>query len=338
MRGGTIGTAKQWIGIGVIPIAAVAALTLGVSVATAGICGFTGPDAAPATSPSPAAPPTSTKPGLASELKPFKQKVPSAAFEFDMLPIPGDDSKGIAPFFLGKTELTWEAFDVFVYLLDEGGLKDGESTPSGQSAPPQGTAPDAGSRPSKPYLPPDRGFGHDGYAAITLSFRNAQAFCAWLSERSGRKYRLPTEAEWEHAAAAGGSGPYGFPGGAAALADHAWFADNADGKTHAVASKKPNDWGLYDMHGNAAEWVVGRDGKPVLKGGSYLDGAESLTISARQPSSPAFNASDPQMPKSKWWLADGPFIGFRVVCETGVPAPSPTADRPLQTDPKRENK
>ena len=74
---------------------------------------------------------------------------------------------------------------------------------------------DAISRPSKPYLPPDRGFGHDGYAAISLSHKNATEFCVWLSARTGRKYRLPTVVEWAHAAMAGTDDVDGFAGGLA---------------------------------------------------------------------------------------------------------------------------
>ncbi len=70
------------------------------------------------------------------------------------------------------------------------------------------------------------------------------------------------------------------------------------------------------MLGNVQEWCIGADGKPVTKGGSYRDPAERLTTTHRAPLSSAWNASDPQMPKSKWWLSDGPFVGFRVVCET----------------------
>lgn len=223
----------------------------------------------------------------------FMQEVPAAAYAFEMVRIPGDPERGIAPFWIARTEITWQAFDVFVYSLDNP-----EQTPGS----------DAVTRPSKPYLPPDRGFGHDDYAAISMSFRSAEEFCAWLSAKSGRRYRLPTEAEWEFACADAPADP-------AVLAETAWFADNADGKPHEVASKAPNAFGLHDMLGNVQEWCVGSDGKPVTKGGSYRDDASQLTPSARQPQTYAWNSSDPQIPKSKWWLSDAPFVGFRVVCE-----------------------
>ena len=236
-----------------------------------------------------------------SELKPFSQEIPSAAFKFEMIPVTGDESKNIKPFWIAKTELSWEAFDVFVYALDE---VQGE-----------GLGPDAVTRPTKPYLPPDRGFGHEGYAAISMSHHNASEFCNWLSQRSGRKYRLASEAEWEHACSAGSEDDYCFGDDAEILAEHAWFSSNSNGTPHPVGEKKPNAWGLHDMHGNVAEWVNGRDGQPVVKGGTYRDEAHRLKTLARVMNDPAWNASDPQIPKSQWWLADGPFIGFRVVCE-----------------------
>lgn len=258
-----------------------------------------------------AAVPPDTQPGvhLADDaaMKAFFQEVPTAAFKFEMIPVPGDSAKGIKPFWIGKAELTWEAFDVFVYHLDE------------EDEQPAGNA-DAVTRPTKPYLPPDRGFGHEGYAAISLSHKTATEFCKWLSARSGRHYRLPAEAEWECACRAGAtSGAYCFGDDVSKLADYAWFAANSGGTPHPVGTKKPNAWGLHDMHGNVAEWCDGADGKPITCGGSYQDSADKIKAGSRMPYDPAWNASDPQVPKSQWWLANGPFVGFRVVCEADQP-------------------
>jgi formylglycine-generating enzyme required for sulfatase activity len=197
---------------------------------------------------------------------------------------------------------------VFVYRLDE--------EQSAQASGTMSNAPkaDAVTRPSKPYLPPDRGFGHEGFAAITMSYKNAQEFCNWLSIKSGKRYRLPTEDEWELACTAGSNGSFSFGNDVRWLSEYAWYKDNADGVPHEVGKKKPNAWGVFDMHGNVAEWVTGRDGQPVLKGGSYRDSPEKLNVEARMPNDSAWNASDPQIPKSQWWLADGPFVGFRIVC------------------------
>lgn len=242
----------------------------------------------------PAVRPASTGVPVATAPMPpsYWQEIPAAAFRFEMMPIPGSPDGAIKPFFMSKTEITWEAFDIFVFRLDED-LKPLDA--------------DAVTRPSKPYLPPDRGFGHEGYAAISMSFANAAEFCRWLSARSGRKYRLPTPEEWEYACSAGGeAGPLG---------DYAWFADNAGGTPHPVGTKRPNAWGLFDMRGNVMEWCRDGSGAGVACGGSYKDAAADVTCASRQAANPAWNSSDPQIPKSKWWLADGPFVGFRVVCE-----------------------
>ncbi|MBL9031082.1 MAG: SUMF1/EgtB/PvdO family nonheme iron enzyme [Phycisphaerae bacterium] len=242
--------------------------------------------------------------GQPPALEPFAQEIPSAGYKMEMVPIPGDPAKGIGPFWMSKTEVTWEAFDTFIYRLDE---EDGKLP----------ALTDAVTRPSKPYLPPDRGFGHEGYAAICVGAKNAAAFCVWLSERSGRTYRLATEAEWEHAARAGGGAAYPWGDGAEALGDYAWFAGNAKETPHPVGTKKANAWGLHDMLGNVREWVVGADGVPVTKGGSFEDAAEALRVSERVPLKREWNASDPQIPKSQWWLSDGKTVGFRVVCVPG---------------------
>lgn len=230
------------------------------------------------------------------------QEVPGAAYRFELRLVPGSADGAVKPFYIATTELTWEAADAYIYRMDE---EKGQTPPGG---------PDAVTRPSKPYLPPDRGFGHEGFAAITMSFQNAQQFCAWLttheSTKSKRKFRLPTEAEWQHAAS--GGKPQFQPEN---LADVAWFADNSNGAPQRVATKQPNAWGLHDMLGNVQEWCLAPDGTGVTRGGSYRDGPDKVNTSHREPNNRAWNASDPQIPKSKWWLADGPFVGFRVVCE-----------------------
>ncbi len=268
----------------------------------------------------------------ALSVKPFLQEVPSAAYKIEMLPIPGDAIKNIKPLWFSKTEITWEAFDVYIYRLDESDTtsepkgvspRSSPPTPSPDSTtPPQSTitsglpGPDGITRPTKPYLPPDRGFGHEGFAAIGMSRLAAAEFCTWLSKKTGRVYRLPTEQEWEHACLAGGEGPYCFGDDASKLSEYSWFESDSDDAPHPVAKKKPNAWGLYDMHGNVAEWCDTSDAKGVIKGGSFKWSAEEEKATARKLPDRAWNASDPQLPKSKWWLANAPFIGFRIVCES----------------------
>jgi formylglycine-generating enzyme required for sulfatase activity len=244
----------------------------------------------------------------------FEQRVPGATATLTMVRVPGasleipdpvDPAKRqhveIKPFFIASTETTWDLYDLFVFRLAD----------EGAPAPDKGE--DAVTRPSKPYIPPDRGFGHAGYPAISMTYKGAEEFCAWLSARTGRAYRLPTEQEWEHACRAGAIGSFSFPD--SRITEYAWFAENAGNKTHPVAARHPNPWGLYDVHGNVAEWAVGSDGKPVTCGGSYLDPADRITAASRAAQAPSWNESDPQFPKSRWWLADCTFVGFRVVCD-----------------------
>jgi formylglycine-generating enzyme required for sulfatase activity len=120
-------------------------------------------------------------------------------------------------------------------------------------------------------------------------------------------YRLPTEAEWEYACRAGTATDYSFGSDPGALRDRAWFAENASGKAHPVRQKGPNPWGLYDMHGNMAEWcndVYGKDayakspaGNPrgpaegkqyVVRGGSWSSPAEALRSWRRASDNPGF--------------------------------------------------
>ena len=136
-----------------------------------------------------------------------------------------------------------------------------------------------------------------------VSWTDAVRFCETLSnlpeeKAAGRTYRLPTEAEWEYACRAGTTTEYSFGNDEPQLGDYAWFGDNSNYTTHVVGQKKPNPWGLYDMHGNVYEWcqdwcngypgdsVVDPDGPPtgsdrVLRGGSWVSPARLCRSSCR---------------------------------------------------------
>jgi sulfatase modifying factor 1 len=242
----------------------------------------------------------------------FEQSIPGSTATLRLVPIPAATGTGAdgEPLALGghwisTTEVPWEVFDAFVFE------EFGAATPPGV---------DALARPTKPYITADRGFGHDGYPAGSLSLASAQAFCDWLSFHTGRVFRLPSEAEWTHAALGGATGPWHHGTSAEGLGAVAWFRDNARRKTHPVGSLAPNGYGLFDVHGNVAEWATSADGRGRLCGGSYLDRAAEVAATARLVPSAAWNQSDPNLPKSPWWLADGPFAGFRLLCETAPPA------------------
>lgn len=232
----------------------------------------------------------------------FVQRIEGTTVEFTMVPISagvlrsdtpdGHEPIDIPSFYVGQTEVTWDLFDVFVYGLD---------VPEGDEVS------DAVTRPSKPYVPPDRGFGHAGYPAISMTHQSAQKFCEWLSTKTGRRYRLPTEAEWAFIAERCANG--------GEITDREWFRDNSDSQTHAVAQKLACPEGIYDLLGNAAEWTMGISGKPIVCGGAYSDDVSLISAATRRSQTSAWNMSDPQMPKSKWWLPDAPFVGFRLVCD-----------------------
>ncbi|MGE3174334.1 MAG: formylglycine-generating enzyme family protein [Planctomycetota bacterium] len=278
---------------------------------------------------------------------PYTETIPGGAVSFDMVPIdggtfamgsPGSEAgrtehEGpqievrVAPFWMGRCEVRWAEYDCW-YEADL----------------PQSKQPDGLSKPTPPYTDMTFNMGRDGYPAICVSHIAARQYCAWLSKVTGRFYRLPTEAEWEHACRAGTDTPWSCGDDPAALAEHAWFADNAGEKYHPVGQKQPNPWGLCDMHGNVAEWVADtwvpdlfaaahgaaprddpffppphdkRD-RPIrfphtVRGGSWQDPPEQLRSAARRGSEPRWNRRDPQIPRSWWYLTEGQHIGFRVV-------------------------
>lgn len=241
--------------------------------------------------------PQQETPASPPELQPFEQAIDGTALSLRMIPV----TVGLEPagqpqrLWMAEKEINWDCYDVFVFGLDD-------SAPAGDAGA------DAITRPSKPYVAMDRGFGHAGFPVISVSFHGASEFCRWLSAKTGRKYRLPTEAEWRAVCALSDVD-------AATVGSIAWHRGNARYQTHRIGSKDPDHAGLYDLLGNAAEWCTDADGNPVVMGGSYRDKPDSLGCAARQAPTDAWNASDPQLPKSIWWLADGGFVGFRVVCD-----------------------
>ena len=119
-----------------------------------------------------------------------------------------------------------------------------------------------------------------------VSWRDAQAYARWLSGKTGQPYRLLSEAEWEYACRAGSEAAYCFGDNEAELGDYAWFHGNSGGRTHPVGEKKPNGFGLYDMHGNVSEWCedvwndIYEDKPDELKatGGAWTTGDSKMRV------------------------------------------------------------
>jgi formylglycine-generating enzyme required for sulfatase activity len=285
-----------------------------------------------------------------AEMKPYTD-VAAANVTFDMVPIPGgkfvmgspDAEPGrnadegarheveIAPFWMGKYEVTWNEFDLWQPRADgEPGTKpDRELTDFERNA-------DAVTRPTRPHVPMDFGMGKDGFPAISMTQLAAKTYCKWLSAKTGRYYRLPTEAEWEYACRAGTTTAYSFGDDPAKLGEYAWSFDNSDDKYHKVGKKKPNPWALYDMHGNVCEWTLDQyvpagyqesAGKlsvnPIVipkklypqavRGGAWTSDAPALRSAARLGSGKDWKEQDPNLPQSIWYFTDAQFLGFRLV-------------------------
>jgi formylglycine-generating enzyme required for sulfatase activity len=289
-------------------------------------------------------------------LEPYSEEIPGMPLPLDMVAIPGGkflmgspetEAKRkahegpqreveIAPFWMAKTEITWDLYDNFM-VSDDRRNKDGSKMFPEQ----KDSVSDMVSRPTKPYQEMSFGMGKQGYPAICMTQHAANKFCQWISAQTGHFYRLPTEAEWEYACRAGTTTKYSWGDDEKEMDKYAWFVDNSNFKYQKVGQKLPNPWGLYDMHGNAAEWVLdgykedGYTGLPtnnpwhkaeklyprVARGGSWNDFPEDLRSAWRIASKAAWKMQDPQLPKSIWYHTEATFLGFRIVRPAKVPTP-----------------
>jgi len=298
--------------------------------------------------------------GSPADMKAYVEQVPGTDAKFKMVPIPAGKflmgspatEKGrqadegpqhevaIEPFWMEEHEVTWGEYELWALSLDKQRRKFNKTETTDRD-----TLVDAVAVPTSPYQEMSFGMGKEGTPAICMTQFAAKVYCRWLSAKTGRYYRLPTEAEWEYACRAGKSTAYSFGNDPAKLGEYAWFTENSDDKYHRVATKKPNAWGLYDMHGNVSEWVIDQyvadfygktAGKVannplapntkefgrVVRGGSWDDDADKCRAATRRASEKDWKKQDPQIPQSIWYLTDATFVGFRVI----RPFRAPTAE------------
>lgn len=288
----------------------------------------------------------------------YQATIPGTNVKYTMVPIPGgrftigspvtekerNEDEGpqfdviVEPFWMSKYELTWAEYRSYMDLnrklkvLRGKGLRIAKPKSDLDAV----TAPSALYDPSYTFSP---GEGQDQPAATMTQF-SAMQYSKWLSLISTRFYRLPTEAEWEYACRAGSKTAYHFGDDPAELKKYAWFDD--DGlERHPVGKLLPNQFGLYDMHGNVSEWVL--DGysakgyelfkagevvkanqayvqpekkhKRVARGGSFQSMADECRSAARLHTTEDWSGGDPNHPKSPWWYTDDPSsgVGFRLI-------------------------
>jgi formylglycine-generating enzyme required for sulfatase activity/nitrate/TMAO reductase-like tetraheme cytochrome c subunit len=298
----------------------------------------------------------------------FTEYIPGTDVKFDMVAIDGgkyeigspadepfreedEDPQAeieISPFFMGEVEVTWDEYLTFFKETGSEGRIDYEKITDFEDV-------DAITGPTPPYGSPDQGWGQGNRPAITMTHYAATVYCEWLSRKTGKKYRLPTEAEWEYAARGGTTTPYFFEGNPKDYSDKVFwnrifgidttnintyviYKENSDGKTGYPSDVAPNPFGLKNMLGNVSEFcsdwyspdiyeqydnqsVKNPTGpltgeEHVIRGGSYNQGAGEVRSASRDYTrTETWLKTDPQIPKSIWWYSDVSHVGFRVVCE-----------------------
>lgn len=256
----------------------------------------------------------------------------------------------VSPFFMAEMETTWDQYWAFyAQTMSEGRTPPETVYQNNLTA----LGVDGISGPTSPFGYPDQGWGGGDRPAITMTHYAAETFCQWLSLKTGKKYRLPTEAEWEYAARGGTETPYFFAGSpkefsnegflknifkpkTEAISPFVIYVNNSDGRTQSPSVVQANPFGLKNMLGNVMEYtadkydaqayskrtsgvnnpIVTEGEEWVIRGGNYNSDAADVRSAARDHTRhDDWLKTDPQQPKSIWWYSDIKGIGFRVVCE-----------------------
>lgn len=301
-----------------------------------------------------------TEPATLTSFSNFTETVPGTTASISMIAVPGgsfkmgspdsekyrNDDEGpqrnvtVSPFFMGEVEVTWRQYWAFYGDTMSEGRVEPEDVYANNSRPDL----DAVSGPTPPFGNPDQGWGMGDRPALTMTHYAAQTFCQWLSLKTGKTYRLPTEAEWEYAVRGGTDTPYFFGGNTkkflkdtTGINSYVVFALNSKNRSDTPSRVKANPFGLKNMLGNVMEYCSDwyapdaysqmQDGavdpkgpasgtEHVVRGGLYSDNAAAVRSASRSHTNhDAWLKTDPQMPKSIWWYSDVKGIGFRVVCE-----------------------
>ncbi len=307
-----------------------------------------------------------TEPASVNKFENFTEQIPGSTVTFDMVALPGgtfemgspnseplrDPDEGpvrkitLSRFWIAKTEVTWDEYMAFFRATGSQGRTEGQKVTKKNV--------DAISGATPPWGAPDQGWGKGKRPAITMSWHAANVYCQWLSKVTGKKYRLPTEAEWEYACRGGTETPYFFPGDpkkftsegflrkifrpdTAVISSRVVYNMNSDGRTREPGGMIPNPFGLKNTSGNVAEFCSdyysptayrndstdmvnpkgpARGSEHVIRGGSFKSDARDVRSAARDyTKTKAWLVTDPQIPKSIWWYSDCIDVGFRVVCE-----------------------
>lgn len=305
-------------------------------------------------------------PTTVSQFKSYVEKIPGTSVSFVMKAIPGgafimgspaneayrQKDEGpqrkvwIDSLWMAEIEVTWDEYLAFFAATSSQGRKEADIVDASDVDGISGATP--------PWGAPDQGWGKGKRPAITMTHFAAETYCKWLSQVTGKKYRLPTEAEWEYAARAGTNGTYFFEGepddfmrtgiwnslfgpDTSGINSYVIYEENSPLKTQEPSAVKANPYGLKNMLGNVAEFCSDwyepfvyqrypagivknprgpRDGEEhVIRGGSYKSSANELRAANRSFTlTKDWLVTDPQIPKSIWWYSDCKHVGFRVVC------------------------
>jgi formylglycine-generating enzyme required for sulfatase activity/nitrate/TMAO reductase-like tetraheme cytochrome c subunit len=310
-----------------------------------------------------------TGPAIVTSFENYTEQIPGTAVSFSMIAVKGGTFKmgspdnepfhkeeegplrnvTVSPFFMAETEVSWDEYWTFFAATNS----EGRSDPYEQMEH-NANNPDAISGPTPPYGNPDQNWGSGERPAITMTHYAAGIYCQWLSKMTGKKYRLPTEAEWEFACRAGSETPYFFTGDPRRLSENGLrnkifgtdttqinryvvYSLNSPDKTQEPSFVKPNPFGFKNLPGNVLEfcsdWYTGdvysktglsvidpkgpEEGEEhVVRGGDFSFDAKDLRSAGRgYTQTDEWLKTDPQQPKSIWWYSDIFSIGFRVVCE-----------------------